>query len=103
MTAALILLVAALAATRATRVVVDDKITEPIRMAIAGRLREGHPVTYLVHCTWCTGLWIATAVAAVAWWGGLDDVLPLAWWAGFPLTALAVGWAVGTLKRLDSE
>lgn len=114
MTAAIILILAALAAARATRVIVDDKITEPIRRWLAvhlrqpefeGRLqtREGSAITYLVHCTWCAGLWVAAGVGAAAWWGGLNDALPLSWWAGYPLTTLAVAWAVGILKNLDGE
>lgn len=117
MTALILLLVAALAASRATRLLVDDKITEPLRKFAADHLRqpewsedgrrqvrEGSKLTYLIHCTWCAGLWISAGVSALVWWGGLNAALPsVPWWAGFPLTALALGWAVGTLKSLDQN
>lgn len=103
MTATLILIVTVAAAARLTRLVVKDTITQPLRVWVAVKLREGSKITYLVHCGWCTGLWISAGVAAVAWWGGLDAHLGLAWWAGWPLVAAATGWAVGVLQALDRE
>lgn len=104
MTAVLLLLIAAFATARVTRLIVDDKITEPARHFIARRLPDGSKVTYLIHCTWCAGLWVAFGVGALAWFGGLGSLMPtVPWWAGFPLLSLALGWAVGVLKSLLSE
>lgn len=116
MTVVILLLVAVAAAARGTRLVVDDKITEPIRQGAARRLKqptfddhgrqvaEGSKLTYLLHCTWCAGLWVSAIVAALAWWGGLATLMPeVPWWAGWPLLVGALGWTTGILKHLDSE
>lgn len=55
-------------AVRLTRLVVYDKITMPLRAAIikaAEKRKPSHPLhqlVYLLHCEWCTGLWMAFAV-----------------------------------------
>ncbi|MCM6774996.1 DUF1360 domain-containing protein [Nocardia sp. CDC159] len=91
----LILIAWILAVARLTRLVTRDKITEPIRAALIQRLGTGSQLTYLVHCAWCTSVWVAftTAPAAVALAG-------LSWWL-LPLLALAASQLVGMLATAD--
>lgn len=112
----LVIVLAALATARLTRVIVDDKITEPIRHTIAARMRQpdfdddgtqtrpGSLVTYLIFCSWCTGFWVALAVAAAIWWALLDDLLTGPWWLWWPLLSFALAYLAGLMKtHLDSE
>ncbi len=114
MTAILALVFTVAAAARLTRLIVKDKITEPIRAGIARRLKqpefsesgrqisEGSRLTYLIHCGWCTGMWVSAAVGAAAWWGGVAGLMPgVSSWFGYPALALATGWFVGILQRID--
>ncbi|MBF6138140.1 hypothetical protein IU501_34795 [Nocardia otitidiscaviarum] len=95
---AIILLVWVLAVARLTRLVTRDKFPfEPFRKWVTERLGTGSRLTYLVHCTWCSSIWIAFATApAVIVLAGVS------WW-WLPLLALAAsqltGW--GTLLELD--
>lgn len=93
----LILTVWVLAVARATRLITRDKITEPLRNQIVTRYGVESQITYLVHCTWCSGLWvsIATAPAAIALTG-------LSWWLT-PLLAGAASHLVGLLTYLEDE
>jgi hypothetical protein len=68
------LILVTFAVARATRLVTTDKITEPFRVAVAGRLREGSQLAYLVHCRWCVSVWVALLAA--------------------PPTCLAYGWSL---------
>lgn len=77
----LALVVLALATARATRLVVEDVITEPIRRWFVRRFGEDHKVTYLVHCVFCTSIWIGFAAAVFA-----CAVLGISWWMLLPLT-----------------
>lgn len=62
-----ILLVNVFAVHRLTHLVIDDKITEPIRDRIFDRF--GQPMdtwTYLFTCPWCVSIWVgALAVVGV--------------------------------------
>lgn len=60
------LVVAALAVTRLTRLVVDDQITIGFRRWIFNKLGEDHSVSYLITCPWCSSVWIAAMVMPVA-------------------------------------
>lgn len=48
-----------------TRLVVDDALTVPIRTRILAKFGEVHWLTYLVHCTWCTGMWVSVVLVGV--------------------------------------
>lgn len=50
-----------LATARLTRLVVEDKITEPIRDKVMGRWPDSK-VAYLVTCQACVSIWAAAAV-----------------------------------------
>lgn len=61
----LILVVASLFAVhRLTVLVIEDKITEPIREKIFTRWNPSNTWSYLLTCPWCASIWLGFAVAA---------------------------------------
>lgn len=107
MTYALLFVLMALAAHRATRLVVSDSLVESWRhrlflayppdehyRSLERRLRAGgevvwyqhpapvrpsHPLGQLIDCPWCIGWWICGAVWGAVWhYHGLP--LPALWW-----------------------
>ena len=96
-TALLVLAVYVLAATRLTRIIVTDRIGEPIRAAVVDRFGDKSMVVYLAFCSWCLGWWVCLALAFPA-----AVVAGLPWWWGFGLWP-AGSWLVGALSRRDSE
>lgn len=93
----LILAAWVLAVARLTRLITRDKLTEPIRQAIAERLEDGSQLTYLVHCTWCSSIWIAFASAPAA-----ITLTGVSWWL-LPILALAGSQLVGLASLVDSD
>ncbi|TLF96830.1 hypothetical protein FEK35_27460 [Nocardia cyriacigeorgica] len=91
----LILVLSVLAVARATRFIVDDKLFEPVRVWLVDRLGEHSKVAYLVHCTWCSSIWIGFAVAPIA-----IAATGLSWWA-LPILALAASQLTGLGSRLS--
>lgn len=78
-----------LAAFRLTRLITEDKVTEPARDRIV--LHAPPMVGYLVECPWCVGLWAGIAVTAAR------RLAPRAW---APVaSALAVGAIVGIINE----
>ena len=74
-------------------------IALPFRRWFVNRYGEDSTPTYLVHCIWCTGIWIAFPAAA-AWTIG---VLPLGYyWLVFPAW-LAMSYLTGLLGRLEED
>lgn len=55
------LLTLTLATRRGTRLVMEDKITEPIRNLIF-KHSPNHPLAYLITCPWCTSIWVAAVL-----------------------------------------
>lgn len=51
----------ALAVSRITRLITEDKITEPLRDSIEGRF-SGSRLAYLVTCPLCVSVWAGAAV-----------------------------------------
>lgn len=90
------LVVTVLAVARITRLVTTDKISEPVRVAVAQRLREGNAVAYLLHCQWCVSVWVGVPAAGLlcAGYGWA-----LWWW--LPV-GLALSYTVGLLARFES-
>jgi hypothetical protein len=91
------------AVARLTRLVTEDKITDPLRTAVAVRLPAGSMWTYLLYCRWCVSIWVAVPAAAVWWsvsavprWSGR-------WWLDVPVAALALSYATGLLVRAEPE
>lgn len=97
----LVLALVTLASARVTRMIVVDKIGEPIRTRIVKWRGETSALTYLVHCTWCTGMWVSATLVAAVWWPAhLADRIGVTTWAALPITILAVAHLVGlTLAR----
>jgi hypothetical protein len=73
MSTVLLLVVLALGAARLTRLVVEDTITLPLRQAAVRRLGAESKVAYLLHCRWCTGLWVSTLLVGTSWATGVCD------------------------------
>jgi len=61
------LLVLVLAVPRATQLVVDDKIFEPVRMFFIRKFGEDGWLTYLVHCPDCTSVYMGLLGSTYAW------------------------------------
>lgn len=94
----LVLVLTTLAAARVTRVIVVDRIGQPLRSAIVRWRGESSALTYLVHCPWCMGLWVSAALVAAVWWPAqLADRFGVTTWVALPLTALAVAHLVGLI------
>lgn len=91
----LILLAWVLAVWRLTRLVTRDKLTESIRFWVAGKLGAASKLTYLIHCHWCSSIWVAAATAPAP-----ILIADLTWW-WLPWLALAASQLVGLCARLD--
>lgn len=76
----LLVLLTLIAVARATRIVTDDAITEPLRRWVINHrpapAEDGEdPIVYLIHCRWCASIWLAfPAASAVYFWGGTAAV-----------------------------
>lgn len=107
---ALDLLVDALAAARLTRLLTRDAVTDGPRARLAQRHQHaptdtdrarwgdtitdsGGPIPYLLHCPWCTGIWVAAGVTILR-------ALPSLPWR--PIArALAVSYVAGAAAARD--
>lgn len=63
----LTLIVLTFAVARVTRLIVDDKISLPIRQWVLQRSGEDGWLFYLVSCPWCMGVWIAAGMTTVTY------------------------------------
>lgn len=63
---ALSLFLGLLAVARLTRVIVEDRIAIGFRQWVVRRWGEDGKFAYLVHCPWCTSLWVSAPVMPVA-------------------------------------
>ena len=63
------LAVGALATYRATRLLVDDEVTRPLRERVE---QLGDRAAYLASCPWCVSVWVGAA------WAGLTLTAPRA-------------------------
>lgn len=93
----LTLAVYVLAAARLTRIVVSDKIGEPLRAATLARWGQDSMLNYLFWCSWCLGWWVCLVLAFPA-----ALVAGLPWWMGFGLWP-AGSYLVGALGKWDSD
>jgi uncharacterized protein DUF1360 len=66
---AISLIVGALAVTRITRFLVEDKLAVGYRQFFVRRFGKDSLVAYLIHCPWCTSFWVAIPImlSATAW------------------------------------
>lgn len=60
------LVVAALAVARITRLLTEDFLTVGYRRWVVTRWGPESKMSYLVHCSWCTSIWIALPVMPAA-------------------------------------
>jgi hypothetical protein len=56
------LIVAWMAVARLSMLITQDQITIGYRQWIIRRFGEGSKMEYLVHCDWCTSIWLAFLV-----------------------------------------
>lgn len=84
--------VLACATARLTWLVTDDSISRPLRAWIITRFGAASMVAELVHCTWCTGMWCAGGLVALAYWAGLAGG-----WASAIILVPAVAWVAQML------
>lgn len=63
------LLLDSLAVFRATRLIVEDEITAPIRDPLIEWLEanDHKKLSYLLGCPWCASIWAAAAVLLIRW------------------------------------
>jgi hypothetical protein len=89
---ALDVLVLAFAVHRVTRLLIADKVTDPIRKRLTFRRTGAYrPVLgYFVTCPWCVSVYVASAAVAVVALGGWS-------WAAWPALALACSSVTGLL------
>lgn len=91
----MVLVVAALAVARVTRLITTDYLTDPPRSWLVRRLGQNSKLAYLLVCQWCMSMWVASVAALLLW--AVGPVPGLVW----PMTALAMSQAAGMLSRGD--
>lgn len=62
-----LLVILALAVARLVVLMVNDKITEPIRDAVVRRFGIDGWLTFGWHCMWCQGIWWSAALTAITY------------------------------------
>jgi hypothetical protein len=88
-----------LAVARTTRLVTTDKITISLRRWVVNKFGEESQAAFLVHCDWCTGIWVAFPAAAL--WAVV--LLPWQqWWLALPAW-LAMAYITGLLSQLEER
>lgn len=86
------LIVLIFAVARVTRLIVDDKISLPIRQWVLAKSGDDGWFTILVHCPWCMGVWVSAEMTAVTFlwdsrvWSALLVFLAVAQLASMLLT-----------------
>lgn len=93
----LTLTVYVLVVARLTRIVTTDQIGLPVRAWALKRWPQPSMISFLFHCPWCVGWWLALPLAFPA-----AVVAGLPWWWGFGLWP-AASYLVGVLARYDIE
>lgn len=61
-----VLITAVLAVARLTRLFVEDRITNKVRLGLIRRYGEQSLPAYFIHCPWCMSIWFAVVVMPVA-------------------------------------
>ena len=60
------MVIATLAVTRLTRLLVEDQLTVKYRQRVVRRWGETSLASYLAHCVWCTSVWVAAIIMPIA-------------------------------------
>lgn len=91
------LIILTLATMGATRIVVWDKITMPVRAYVVKKTKPNSWQSFLIHCVTCTGFW--STLAVVGSW--------LLWPGNKALTAayliLAIAWLAPSLMNIENR
>lgn len=90
-----LLIVAALAAARITRLITRDTLTQPIRLRAINAVGPTSQLAYLITCDWCTGMWVGAAVGVPVW------LWPHQPWLICPLIVLALAETIGLIASRD--
>lgn len=93
------LFIVALAVARLTRLVTADSIFLFLRRWVVNKWGEESSPAYLVHCVWCTSIWIAFP-AGVTW--ALLTLPWRQWWLAIPAW-LAISYFAGLVSRLEER
>lgn len=92
-----LLLLAALAAARITRLITTDRLFEAPRLWAVNKLGPLNLSAYLITCQWCMGLWVSCMTVSAAWhWRDSP-------WLQVPLSALAVAEVIGLIASRDGD
>ena len=91
------------ATIRITRLITTDKISEPLRQWVTHHNGEKGWFTFLIHCPWCTGYWIALPATITAWYlTNLPTYVDLTPWAAIPALWSTLAYTTGyTLTQLE--
>lgn len=84
------------AVARVTRLITDDKIMLSVRHWVLNRSGEEGWFTYLIHCPWCTGVWVAAGMTTLTY------LLPYKPWYAV-LLFLAVAQAASMVLTFTPE
>lgn len=92
---AFVIVIYVLATARVTRVVTSDKVSEPFRTWLLGKLGSDSLVNYYFWCRWCFGFWAAFTLAPAA-----IVLTGVSWWC-LPFLALAASHVTGLLVKWE--
>lgn len=81
------------ATCRVTRFITKDTLAAGFRTWIAARFGDDSKLSYLVSCSWCTSIWVAAAMTALAQGAGGSLALQLT------TTALTLSYLTGLASR----
>jgi hypothetical protein len=84
-----------LACARVVRFVCDDYLSKGLRLWILNKFGEDSKISYLVHCRWCSAIWVCAAMVPYAWFGTGHL------WAQIPITILAAALVAPALLSID--
>ncbi len=90
-------LLCTLAVARVTRIITTDKIGLPFRRWVVNRNGAEGWWTYLVHCPYCTSVWVA--VPGAAYWMAMV-ALPSWTWLWYPPAVLAMAYLVAPILQI---
>lgn len=115
-TPGLLLLLAVAATARATLLITEDTITEPLRDWVAAhrparqfdliedpatgeQIQVARPdrLVYLLGCPWCMSVWVGAVVAALTYWCGRS------WPVQIGLIALTASLVTGLLAQVKGR
>lgn len=69
-----LILLLGLGSARLSRIVTEDRISDPIRAWAVRAWGERGAVTYLLHCRWCSGIWTSLTLCGFACAFGLCSI-----------------------------